>query len=164
MKNIGQEISPAKSDRPEEFSPFSDALFSIDFAKSLLGNDRTNQSNMQADQHEKKGIPEPSGTIDHLRQTDQVFNPGFDSHNRDANPKNGLNLTLSPAIIAHVWKELEQENKKRKASGTRDRTDGIEIKKSDAENSRYSCWSMLFSWFYSPRNDRDTTLLESENK
>ncbi|XP_057507916.1 uncharacterized protein LOC130790874 [Actinidia eriantha] len=130
---------------------FSDACFSIDFAKSLLGDD----------QHEMEDMPEvktsthsyavlPKGVMDPLKPAKQGLSTlenkeDFGSqYYRDPNPKNGLNFKFSST--AHTWMELGHESQKRKAN-VRDGTFDTENMKSDTESSRHSCWPRLLFCF-----------------
>ncbi|CAL5430805.1 unnamed protein product [Camellia sinensis] len=147
---------------------FSDLCFSLDFAKSLLGDEYMDQKTKEAHCHGIDNIPEvkaktshdyaalPNGILDHLKHTNLAptlaKKPNFDFHNEGPNPKNRLNGPFSTGIAGHAWMELGQESQNRKPNGARGRTDDTKSTKSDTE-SLGSYLSRLLLCFYYPRNN-----------
>ncbi|KAA8518281.1 hypothetical protein F0562_015836 [Nyssa sinensis] len=110
---------------------FSDACFSIEFAKSILEDDQTYQTSLEDDHHEMKDISKvkeartrnytilSNGIIGDSEQAKQEINQVNKLNGRGLS--NGKNPTVSNGIDAHVWMELGKENRQRKKNA-RDQT------------------------------------------
>ncbi|XAR70039.1 hypothetical protein NMG60_11001856 [Bertholletia excelsa] len=125
--------SPFSEDLTITSYQFSDACFSIDFARSLLGDEHldeegrirgmenvaqakamTNQSNAVL----ANGIVGPPIQANQRIPLPIARKPGFEIHSRGVSPRNVLHFPFSPVIGSHIWSELAKEKAKRKANGT----------------------------------------------
>ncbi|XP_059669565.1 uncharacterized protein LOC132314760 [Cornus florida] len=115
---------------------FSDACFSIDFTKSLLGGDQTDIASRESSHSEMDNVKVkekgscnytilPNGIMGDSEQAkkDPVRANKMDFESHDIGSKNGLNVELSTGIGSHIWMELGKENEKREANVSRVRSD-----------------------------------------
>lgn len=117
---------PQNQDQSMQSFQLSEACFSIDFQKSLIGND---VDKMQGGFVREVGIPEDGEVFDESKRSEKTRGSSYGR----------TSMSVASGVIgAHIWTEMEQATEKRNSKAGDKRLE-LDSKRPDSNLSKFLC-------------------------